>query len=161
MTPPIRWAPLAGALPASQADVARLEAEIRHTLPPDYAAWLRQHNGGKPLPDYWQFEARWSGELAGLDQTMELYALYGQGPQEGNLVARWQALADRVPPAALPIGDAVSPVLLLLLDGPQRGQVKLWLPDTAPQHDQTQAAQLGHVADSFAAFLGSLSCIAG
>jgi hypothetical protein len=61
----------------------------------------------------------------------------------------------------LPIGDAVSPVLLLMLDGPMRGQVKLWLADTMPEHDQTQAAQLGHVADSFSAFLGSLNYIAG
>jgi SMI1 / KNR4 family (SUKH-1) len=157
----IEWQPLAGLDAAGPLAISALEAALGHALPGDYAAWLRDVNGGRPTTDYWQFDARWRADLSGLNETMELYRLYGLGEQEPSVLARQRDLAGRIPRDAIPIGDAAGPVLLMLLNEDAYGHIKLWLPDTWGDHDQTHPEQLGHIADSFGAFLHGLRYVAG
>ncbi|MGR8930379.1 MAG: SMI1/KNR4 family protein [Gammaproteobacteria bacterium] len=145
----------------NESDLQAFETQIGKTLPEDYRDFLLKYNGGYPVPNYWCFKAIWQDIFAHFNEQLEVISFYSLDQEHDDYIRnRMEGIVDRIPENALPIGDSSSPVFLLMLDGPKRGQVLVWLPDTWGDHDQTNPDHLGFAAASFTEFLDNLYHVA-
>jgi SMI1-KNR4 cell-wall len=128
--------------PATDEQIAELEKTESVTLPADFRAFLKTHNGGRPIPDCFPIGAD-NGSL--LDTFFEL----GEGEDETNDL---QTICDRyhgrIPTTMMPIGrDAGGNIVLLGVHGEHRGRVYFL--------DQMNPRPVFEIAPSFEAFLSS------
>jgi cell wall assembly regulator SMI1 len=128
--------------PATDEQIADFEKIEGVALPEDYRAFLKTHNGGRPVPDSFPIGTD-NGSL--LDTFFELGA--GEG-ETRDLQTKCDRYARRIPPTMMPIGcDAGGNIILLGVHGEPRGRVYFL--------DQMNPRPIFEIAPSFEAFLNS------
>ena len=144
--------------PASEADLARLEAVVGAALPPAYADFLRQSNGGVFRSELIDIPGP-EGEAA--EATVLNYMFSTVGP-DYNLFEEYEALRkmDRIPVQSLPIADDPSGNLFVLsLETDGFGSVNFWDHEREPPGGGSRIADfpnMARIADDFAAFIAAL-----
>jgi hypothetical protein len=140
--------------PLSDVQIATLENQLGVSLPPDYASFLREHNGGAPYPNVFP--------ISGFDLDHQGTLAYFFGVKPGvptDLVNNARVFRNRVPPELLPVAAGVfGDLICLAVSGPDRGKVYFWFHEEesddgeAPTYDNVY-----FVADSFTELITSLT----
>ena len=151
--------------PASDEQIAALEAHIGFSLPEDYKAFARQHNGGRPEPDAFDFINEFEdqeedivfcffplrdidcGEMT--DITMEDLADWPIHCAWDDLQNDYREIYEQDPEQqVLPIGtDGSSNYIAILLEGDGAGSIVFF------EHEM---ARISPLAPDFDAFLEQL-----
>ena len=152
--------------PASGAEIDKLEALAGAPLPGDYRAFLKDHNGGRPIPD--SFPLLYPDGQVGEAQLVCFFPLWASDCDDGgpNLIdwplycawnsvhgdaddaEEWRQILGDAEETVLPIGhDGFGNYVLLSLSGAAAGGVAMI------DHD---GGGLFRLADSFAAFVEGL-----
>jgi hypothetical protein len=128
--------------PATEEQIAEFEKIEGVTLPPDYRAFLKTYNGGRPIPDAFRFGDK-PGSL--LNSFFEL----GEGKGETHdLQTQCDRHHRRIPHTLMPIGyDAGGNIILLGVYGEHYGRVYFL--------DHMNPRPIFEIAPSFSAFLDS------
>ncbi len=131
--------------------IRALERALQASLPEDYRAFLRVHNGGEPQRACFAFTDR-EGRAA--DSVISRF--YGVDDPGDDLEKTWRYFleGERVPPGYLPIArDVFGNMLLLSLAPASFGSVHFW--DHELEHLEGEA-MVSFVAGSFEALVVSL-----
>jgi hypothetical protein len=140
--------------PLTERDVIELEHRLGVSLPSDYVAFLREHNGGTPLSNVFPifgFPLDRQGVLA------LFFGVMRGGPSD--LISGAEAFDNRVPPELLPVGsDVFGNLICLAILGPNRGKVYWWFhEEEADEGESPSYDNVYFVADSFTDLLNSLT----
>lgn len=131
-------------------DVAAVEASLKHTLPNDYVAFVRKHNGGVPSLAIFPIKGM------PLNPTGEIRCMLSVGHRLSfcNLVKTNNLLGDAIPADSISIGDTASGgQILLYTRGARAGEV--WFYDWySPYQDPNERVYF--IAPSFKDFLNAL-----
>jgi hypothetical protein len=132
---------------ASGDDIARLEDELRATLPRDYVSFLRTVGGGRPAPNQ-----------SVDDQAVELGVAVTDFFDADQLAKEWSKWRARVPARLVPIADAEGRNLVCLsLHGEDRGSVYFWDHETEVEDGvEPDGRNITRIAASFEEFLDGL-----
>lgn len=131
--------------------ISTLEAHLAYALPEDYRGFLRDRNGGIPTP----------GDVPepsqGVVGILWFFSL-DDSRAERSLAAAGESWEGRYPETMVPIALCNgSNLLLLTLDGPDRGRVYYWEHEgEADEGEPARTDNLTLVADSFTSLLDAL-----
>lgn len=131
-------------------DVAAVEASLKHTLPKDYAAFVRKHNGGVPSLKVFPIEGMPLNPIGEIDCMHSLK----HSNHVFDLVQSNKRLDHALPRDCISIGrNASGDQILLYTRGPRAGQVWFldWYSECEDPVDGTY-----FVASSFTEFLNAL-----
>ena len=143
--------------PLAEEDVARAEAELGVALPPAYRRFLLEHNGGRPSPA--DFKITWRGQPFSpgwrVSTVGDFHAIYDG--KAVNLLVDAREYKDRLPAGVLPVAEDPGGNLIVIgTTGDALGKIFFWVHELEGDFDETDAANLGFVADDFDAFLAAL-----
>lgn len=143
--------------PLTEEDVARAEAELGVALPPAYRRFLLAHNGGRPAPA--DFKIAWRGQPFSpgwrTSTVGDFHAIYDGDAV--NLLVDARTYKDRLPKGVLPVAEDPGGNLVVIgTEGDATGKVFFWVHELEGEFDETDAANLGAIADDFDAFLAGL-----
>jgi cell wall assembly regulator SMI1 len=141
--------------PAKEAHIAAAEgalAELGHSIPPSYRAFLAEHDGGTPVRSVFTFEQDNQPRRSVVDGFLGVAPVE---PPLSNLADTAQSLGERLLPGVVPIADDPFGNLVCIdcreqADGP----VVFW--DHEYEGDPPDAANLYPIAPDLASFLASL-----
>ncbi len=138
--------------PLQEADILRLEQELRAELPRDYRSFLLAHNGGTPDPDVF---------IIGGDPEDEDVVSQFLGIQQGEYEDLFNLLGvfrGRIPDNLLPVArDPFGNLICLSITGENRGKVYFWdHEEEAMEGEVPDYRNVSWIADSFKSFLDSL-----
>jgi len=119
---------------ATAKTLAALQQAAGAPLPEDYVAFLRRTDGGRPEGNRFDVGAAQGASVDGFLRAADV----------GKRAA---ALADRLPPGALPVADASGGNLVLLKPSPDGWRVAFW------DHEEERATE---IAASFQVFVDGL-----
>jgi hypothetical protein len=144
--------------PVDDARIDALERSLGIMLPPDYRAFLKQHNGGRPDPRFFPVQG-WPNRFPGRPDQEYGGVHYFHGIDEpitsSNLDWNFRILRGRIPDELLPIaGDESGNEICLSMWGSNRGHVYIW--DHDGEHSPPTYANIYLIAKSFPEFLESL-----
>ncbi len=137
----------------SETDIEDVEAQLGFKLPPNYRAFLKKYNGGRPEPALFPIE--------GMDKNPEgdIQVFFG-GDREiesSNLVWNAEASSGRMPANLLPIAcNGCGGLICLSLWGDDAGSVLFWDYYNEQLGPNPGYENIYRIADSFEAFLESL-----
>ena len=150
--------------PLTDQDIAAMERELGVSLPSDYVAFLRKHNGGRPKPIMFPiYDEVYNEEPAAGASSYKkgvLSFFVGISKDDYNDLLNFAKLSeDRVPPEVLPIGrDVFGNLICLAVAGPNRGKVYWWFhEEEADEGEPPTYNNIYFVADSFTELLNSLT----
>lgn len=153
--------------PATEQQIASLEARIGASLPDDYREFLRKHNGGRPQPDAFllgdDFETdedvvqcffplrdvRCSDVVVEAAEQLADYPIHCAWDDLQNFVRDVEQLSGRkIEHRLFPIGtDGCANFIAIVLDGEKTGRVVFF------EHEDSTVTML---AESFTSFLSGL-----
>ena len=151
--------------PASNDQIAALESHIGFSLPEDYRTFLREHNGGCPVPNGFYFVNEFDDReedivecffpLRDIDCSEMTEMTMSELPDWpvkcawDDLQNDYRTIYDEQPEQqVLPIGtDGSSNYIAILLEGDKAGSIVFF------EHEMARVSPL---ASSFEAFLGQL-----
>lgn len=154
------WIPMAkmGAR-VTEADISRYEHEFGYELPEDYRRFLVDVNGGRPSLERSVFRLR-----EGRCTLMSLLGLSDLEDYENDLAAIQRITGDSrddLPKEVIAIGFVFHGLVLLVVDGPRRGEV--WFLDTLNSDDDADVqddwfhrSDVLRIAGSFREFVDGL-----
>ena len=130
--------------PAPAEAIERLERHAGQPLPPDYRAYLSQHDGGRLE-----------------DNNEALNEVFGVGPDAPEWASMWAKLdlyADRVPKWLLPVAsDAFGNLFAVSLRDQDKGSVWFWDHEREADEDEPPADDnIEYRSANWRAFLDSL-----
>ena len=132
-------------VPLSDIDLARVETRLRIRLPTQYKTFLRQHNGGRPVPDCFpcgpsnDSSLSWFFEINDPSDSNDL-CVNVEEAREGSYM----------PPEFIPIAiDAFSNLVCIIVEGVGVGEVYFL------EHHLTEPSSLTKLADDFDSFCAS------
>ena len=140
--------------PLTERDIAAIEREFGVSLPGDYRAFLRKHNGGSPSPDAFPI-FRDSADTHGI-----LNRFLGISPGDyDDMLAVRKVFQERVPPDLLPIAcDPGGNLICLAVAGTNRRRIYFW--DHEEEADEGEPPTYDNVyfvAESFTDLLNNLT----
>jgi hypothetical protein len=139
--------------PLTEQEIIDLETELHHSLPIDYAEFLRNYNGGTPHRNIFPIRG---------------YSLYDEGVlafffgtkrgETTDVLTVFRMSENRVPQELLPIGaDVFGNLICLTVAGPNRGKVYWWFhEEEADEKEPPTYDNIYFVANSFTDLLNSL-----
>ena len=141
-------------------DIANVERQLGVSLPPDYAAFLREHNGGHPEPSVFRVydEEPPAGSSSYTERVLAFFL--GLSRDEYNdLLDSAKFFENRVPPELLAVGrDVFGNLICLAVSGPNRGKIYWWFHEEEAEEDEPPTYDnIYFVANSFAEFLDTLT----
>jgi hypothetical protein len=132
----------------SDEEIAEFEEDECVTLPEDYKAFLRDHNGGRPIPDAFPIGG---GSIALMEMFFELGSAGDARPHAAtrDLQTVWREHANAIPEDMMPIGkDTRGSVLCLGTGARARTTGRIYLVDP------TKLRPTYEIAPSFSALFG-------
>lgn len=145
--------------PLEEAKLKEMERVIGSPLPPDYRAFLLRYNGGQPFPS--GFRMKREGRGYSESCVAWLYGIQDGGEFFNSFEFHYRSCLGRMPPNIVPIGsDPGGNQICISIAGRDLGHVYFW--DHEREADPDEGEEPGYdnlyfVADSFSAFLASLS----
>lgn len=139
--------------PATERQLAEVEKKIGRRLPPDYRAFLLEHNGGYPEPDGFPIPGLGAGADGMVDRFLAVY----EG-DEDNLLEYVETYRGRVPEGFLPVAhDPGGNLICLALAGAEAGRVFFWdHEEEAEEGEPPTRENVYEIAASFTEFLNGL-----
>jgi hypothetical protein len=140
---------------ALESQIAKLESRFARNLPSDYRSFLRHYNGGKPIPnrfDYTLPDGRtWSDGISfflGIDHQ----------DRYQNIFHYLRIYDERLPQEFIPIGaDSGGDLIVLSLSEKNLGSIYFWDHNEEAEEDEPPTYDnLYFVAKSFTDFLNCL-----
>lgn len=131
-------------------DVLAVQTALKHKLPKDYVAFVREHNGGVPSLTVFPIKGMPLNPTGEIDRLHSLK----HGKHVFDLVESNKRVSHALPGDCISIGHDAGPgQILLYTRGPRAGQVWFldWYSECEDPEDGTY-----FVAASFAEFLGAL-----
>ncbi|XSG77251.1 SMI1/KNR4 family protein [Herpetosiphon llansteffanensis] len=117
--------------PATDQQLAKLEARIGYPLPETYRTFLRTTNGGRPNPIVFSIKGKWITEghvnvFSSVDPTDPHHYIHRD----------LDIFGDEIPATMLPIGsDPGGNLICISLAGETTGQIFFWDHDTFEDDD--------------------------
>jgi len=138
----------------TDADLAKVEAEIGFALPDQYRRFLLANSGGRIRPDTFHFA---NGEPG---STLSRFLKVGAGEDDpmNDLVIMARSWRDELPDDLVPIArDKGGNFVCIGVRGARLGKIHFWGRDGMPlPKDSTREGNIVAVADSFDEFLADL-----
>ncbi len=133
--------------------MSAFEQRHRLSLPNGYRRFLKENNGGRPVPEAFTFPGRETGSL-----MRTFYSVNGPERTE-RLPLIFQMFENRIPDGFFPFGrDAFGNQMLLQLSGPGTGRVYFWDHEYESDDDEVPTMEnMTLLADSFEEFLSGLA----
>jgi hypothetical protein len=140
-------------------DISNAEKALGCLLTDDYRGFLLQHNGGRPSLE--AFNIRWDGNALGEGWGASLVHFFlsiYDGKYSNLLKYNTVTFRGRIPADTVAIAyDQGGNLILLGVGDDNRGRILFWLKDhEVEEGEMPDYSNVGFVADSFGAFLGSL-----
>ena len=131
--------------------VKLFESFTDFNLTQGYRSFLLQYNGGRPVPNCFNF---FSGEEG---SSVNCFFSINRG-NSNDLVKCIKNFSSRVPSESLPIGrDGFGNIICLILKGPNREQVYFWDHEFEKNDDEEpDYSNMTLIANSFDDFLDGL-----
>lgn len=140
----------------SDEDLQSLERDLGSTLPAPYRRFLREYNGGTPVPGVFGFiqDGRENNST-----VREFFCVTGEGANSVRSVL--ETYKNRVPKGLLPVAsDPCGNLVCLGISGGERGQVYFWDHDYESEEDEApDSSNVYLVSNDFDTFLSSLSTL--
>jgi hypothetical protein len=133
--------------PVETKDLERLELAIGYPIPGEYLRFLKQSNGGRPIPNAF--------EIDGNSQSVVAWFLCVASDQINDIVNTVKRFGNRLPQDCLPFArDPYGNLICLIIEGEHKGQVFFW--DHEREVEGNPRANLFFVAKSLREFLEGL-----
>lgn len=136
---------------ASESDVLALEKSLNIKLPEKYRNFLLKYNGGRPVPDSFNFKGKARGSnvdwFLGTDQA-----------ESNNLIDYLRIYKNRIPQNFFPIAsDSGDNLIGIAVSGADRGKIYFW--DYEQENDSDEAPDYSNlilISDDFDDFINNL-----
>ncbi|MDP9072483.1 MAG: SMI1/KNR4 family protein [Actinomycetota bacterium] len=136
--------------PATEAEIAAAERQLGVSIPMEYREFLAQHNGARPVFNYFAGSERWN---------LGVTDFFGVGSFDDVALLRERVeYQDRVPPWLLPVAETEGGNLICIaLEGEDTGAVYFWFHEGESDEGEPPATDnLYRLANSFKEYLAGL-----
>ena len=133
----------------SDFDIAMLEKKIGEKLPKEYRVFLLNNNGGRPVPDAFNFRTAFHG---GKTSAVQFFMGIDLPIDSSNLFWAWDQYKTDLPEHMIPIASIgyEDDILCLALAGAMKGAIYYW--DSSESGQLESNTNLYLISESILAF---------